>query len=105
MVRAKVAELADALDSGSSGVTPVRVQVPPFALNSSRELGPQGSQLPSSFQGWSAGTERVEVVDGANLVGGGLADVDGATVVEHRSRPRFVSPPWRRRGASPRCLP
>ena len=29
---AKVAELADALDSGSSGVTPVRVQVPPFAL-------------------------------------------------------------------------
>ena len=31
-LRAKVAELADALDSGSSGVTPVRVQVPSFAL-------------------------------------------------------------------------
>lgn len=29
---AKVAELADALDSGSSGVTLVRVQLPPFAL-------------------------------------------------------------------------
>ena len=28
---AKMAELADALDSGSSGVTPVRVQVPLFA--------------------------------------------------------------------------
>src|SRR4051794_39488969 len=29
---AKVAELADAPDSGSGGVTPVRVQVPSFAL-------------------------------------------------------------------------
>lgn len=30
--RANVAELADAPDSGSGGVTPVRVQLPPFAL-------------------------------------------------------------------------
>ena len=30
---AKVAELADAQDSGSCGVTPVGVQVPPFALH------------------------------------------------------------------------
>ena len=30
-LRAKVAELADAQDSGSCGVTPVGVQVPPFA--------------------------------------------------------------------------
>ena len=29
---ANVAELADAPDSGSGGVTPVRVQLPPFAL-------------------------------------------------------------------------
>ncbi len=30
--RAKVAELADAQDSGSCGVTPVGVRLPPFAL-------------------------------------------------------------------------
>ena len=29
---ARVAELADALDLGSSGLTPVGVRVPPFAL-------------------------------------------------------------------------
>jgi hypothetical protein len=29
---ARVAELVDALDLGSSGVTPVRVRVSPFAL-------------------------------------------------------------------------
>src|SRR5438477_4367765 len=32
--QAKVAELADAQDSGSCGVTPVRVQLPPFAPTS-----------------------------------------------------------------------
>jgi hypothetical protein len=31
---ARVAELADALDLGSSGRKPVGVRVPPFALNS-----------------------------------------------------------------------
>ncbi len=34
--RAKVAELADAQDSGSCGVTPVGVQVPPFAFRQGR---------------------------------------------------------------------
>jgi hypothetical protein len=33
LARAKLAELADALDSGSSGVTPVEVQVLCFAPN------------------------------------------------------------------------
>ena len=41
---AKVAELADAQDSGSCGVTPVGVQVPPFAFRQKREF-PQDVQF------------------------------------------------------------
>src|SRR5262245_4761978 len=46
-IHAKVAELADALDSGSSGVTPVRVQVPSFALDGSPPEGepPVGARM------------------------------------------------------------
>ena len=41
--RAKVAELADAQDSGSCGVTPVRVRLPPFAPTSMLRRSPGDS--------------------------------------------------------------
>ena len=43
MVRAEVAELVDALDSKSSGVTPVWVRVPPSALRGGFEMSRLGS--------------------------------------------------------------
>ena len=45
---AKVAELADAQDSGSCGVKPVGVQVPPFALSFAlRRGGGESERMPS----------------------------------------------------------